>query len=92
MYAGQVVERGASRQVIAAPRMPYTRALLDATPRIEAVRPRGSAIPGRPPDTGRAPAGCRFHARCPRAQAHCATEAPPLAGPPDHEYRCWHPL
>jgi oligopeptide/dipeptide ABC transporter ATP-binding protein len=92
MYAGQVVERGPSRAIAAEPRMPYTRALLDATPRLTRERSRPAPIAGRPPAAGALPSGCRFHPRCPIAQDRCRTEAPPLHHDGQRSYRCWYPL
>jgi oligopeptide/dipeptide ABC transporter ATP-binding protein len=73
MYAGEIVERGPTASVLAAPRHPYTRALLDAVPSV--ARPRRLVgIPGRP--TGRVAAvGCGFADRCAFAQRECATTA-----------------
>ena len=81
MYAGRVCETGSVRTIFASPLHPYTRALLDSTPRIDRSyrRVRGqrlSAISGRPPDMARPPAGCRFHDRCPDRIADCARVTP----------------
>jgi peptide/nickel transport system ATP-binding protein len=72
--------------------MPYTRALLDATPRLTRERSRPAPIAGRPPAAGALPSGCRFHPRCPIAQDRCRTEAPPLHHDGQRSYRCWYPL
>jgi oligopeptide/dipeptide ABC transporter ATP-binding protein len=70
MYAGQIVEAGAVSEVFHAPRMPYTRALLDSLPRIgrDAPGARLPAIPGQVPSPSALPAGCAFHPRCSHAQ------------------------
>ncbi|MDQ1566337.1 MAG: hypothetical protein QOF96_1217, partial [Actinomycetota bacterium] len=76
MYLGRVVEIGPADAVLAEPRHPYTRALLDAVPRIDpaaAGRPR-PVLPGEVPDATRIPGGCRFHPRCPEAFAPCGPE------------------
>jgi peptide/nickel transport system permease protein len=76
LYAGRVVESGPTRQLIARPRHPYTRALLDASP-----RPGGGpvhALPGAPPSPSQLPAGCAFAARCPRVLPMCHSEQPEL--------------
>ena len=70
MYAGRMCETGSARTIFASPLHPYTRALLESTPRIDRSyrRVRGqrlTAISGRPPDMTHPPAGCRFHDRCP---------------------------
>ncbi|MEP9361552.1 oligopeptide/dipeptide ABC transporter ATP-binding protein [Nocardioides sp. CN2-186] len=77
MYLGSVVEQGATEALYADPRHPYTRALLDAVPRIDVVRRPGSArLPGEPPSPLDPPAGCAFHPRCPIAVDVCATTVP----------------
>jgi peptide/nickel transport system ATP-binding protein len=75
MYAGQIVELGATRQCFATPRHPYTQGLLDAFPSIHGPNRRLTGIPGSPPDLARPPAGCRFAPRCPHRTDAC--EAPP---------------
>lgn len=76
MYAGEVVEAGPIRDIIAAPRHPYTRALLDAVPSADrAVTPQG--IQGMPP--GHVVEGrCGFSDRCAFADERGRTAAPPL--------------
>ncbi len=64
MYAGKVVEVGAAGAVFAAPRHPYTAALLASLPRLDQPRRALSAIPGAPPDLAGLPPGCAFHPRC----------------------------
>ncbi len=81
MYAGRVCETGSARTIFASPLHPYTRALLESTPRIDRSyrRVRGqrlTAISGRPPDMAHPPAGCRFHDRCPDRIADCARVTP----------------
>ncbi|GII78544.1 ABC transporter ATP-binding protein [Sphaerisporangium rufum] len=81
MYAGQIVEVGAARELITAPRHPYTRALLAAIPRWDGGEVR--AIDGTAPRVTEDWPGCRFAPRCPRAEQICrAGEVPwaPLPG------------
>ncbi|HUZ39709.1 MAG TPA: ABC transporter ATP-binding protein [Streptosporangiaceae bacterium] len=93
MYAGGIVEQAATRRLFSAVRMPYTKALLDAVPRLE--RPPHSPLPvigGRPPDTGALPPGCPFAPRCPSAADRCRQQAPPLLEhEPGHRWACWFP-
>ncbi len=88
MYCGQVVEEGPARTVLAAPRHPYTRALLGCLPVVgSALHP----IPGAPPDPIAPPAGCRFHPRCAEAEAACRHAPPPRrAVGPGHAASCVH--
>jgi len=79
MYAGRIVETAPSRTLFAAPRHPYTRALLDALPPVGGARERLRAIPGGVPDPRRLPPGCAFAPRCPDAIAACVAGVPPLA-------------
>ena len=79
MYAGQVVESGPIEQVFRAPRMPYTRALMDALPRIDRESTgRLPALPGSPPLPGTGRTGCGFLERCAFARAECAEHVPAL--------------
>jgi oligopeptide/dipeptide ABC transporter ATP-binding protein len=94
MYAGQIVERAPARELLRNPMMPYTSALIQSIPSLEGpIHTRLSVIRGRPPDLAATPAGCRFAARCPKANSKCAAETPPLveAAVGGHEYRCWFP-
>jgi peptide/nickel transport system ATP-binding protein len=90
MYAGQIVERGPTEQVLAEPLHPYTRLLLSAAPdpnaptAVEQFHPRrplaGAVDPG---------AGCRFTPRCPLAIERCTHETPTLVeARPSQSARC----
>jgi peptide/nickel transport system ATP-binding protein len=94
MYAGRVVETGSTRDIFHGHRMPYTRALLDSSPKVtNPSHTRLSAIPGRPPNLSRLPEGCSFAPRCAYATARCHTERPELqAAGPGHTFACWNPL
>ena len=95
MYAGRIVERAPTRSLFEHTRHPYTEALLKSIPKLAHAEPlKLDAIAGRPPDLVKPPAGCKFAARCPYAQAKCMTEEPPLvdADIPGHAYRCFFPV
>lgn len=77
LYAGKLVERGDTDAVLAAPRHPYTRLLIDSLPELE-TRKAFIGIPGLPPSLFNRPTGCRFHARCPFAFDRCRSEEPAL--------------
>ena len=74
MYAGQIVEMGPAREILAHPLHPYTRALLESVPKLGAETDRLTGIHGSVPRLGAFPSGCRFHPRCPEARPACATE------------------
>ena len=94
MYAGQIVEHGQTQTVFDTMRHPYTQALLESIPRIEADRTAMLySIPGAPPDLANPPVGCRFAARCRYARDRCQTEDPALGGDdPAHTYACFYPV
>ena len=75
MYAGRLVEVAPIRDIITAPRHPYTRLLIDSLPSLE--RKGGlRGIPGLAPLLRDLPPGCAFHPRCPMAEARCRVEKP----------------
>ncbi|HWH84251.1 MAG TPA: oligopeptide/dipeptide ABC transporter ATP-binding protein, partial [Burkholderiaceae bacterium] len=84
MYLGKVVERAPKAALFAAPRHPYTRALLASTPRIDrAQRRERQVLGGELPSPVNPPSGCAFHQRCPFAIERCRVEVPvlrPLGG------------
>jgi oligopeptide/dipeptide ABC transporter ATP-binding protein len=77
MYAGEIVEEGATLDVLKRPRMPYTVGLLASTRRSKAA-PRLPSIPGTPPSLGERPTSCRFAPRCPLAIDRCREGPVPL--------------
>ena len=84
MYLGQLVEVASRDELFASPLHPYTRALISAIPALtlQARRER-IRLAGDVPSAMRVPPGCRFHTRCPFAEARCRTEEPafrPVAG------------
>jgi peptide/nickel transport system ATP-binding protein len=95
MYAGRIVETGSTRDVFAHHRMPYTRALLEGSPKVSnPSHTRLLAIPGRPPNLLDLPKGCAFAPRCAFATDQCREERPELeaADEPGHTFACWNPL
>jgi oligopeptide/dipeptide ABC transporter ATP-binding protein len=79
MYLGSIVEHGPVGEVMTDPRHPYTRALLSAVPRLDAVEGAPALqLAGEPPSPLSPPSGCAFHPRCPAALPACAIERPAL--------------
>ena len=90
MYLGQVVELGPAYALFDNPAHPYTRALLSSIPAMDPERrTEKAAISGDPPNPINPPSGCRFHTRCPVAQAVCSQLAPTLGkGHSAHPVAC----
>ena len=90
MYAGRIVETGPTRQVLSAPRHPYTIGLLQSIPPLDGARRRELvAIEGAPPDLSVEITGCPFRDRCAWAIPQCAEIDPPLESvAPRHEVAC----
>ncbi len=92
MYLGHIFEITTPAELYANPIHPYTQALLSAVcvpdPDIEASRER-IILEGEVPSPANPPAGCSFHARCPKAQPSCSTTVPDLKQVgDDHEVAC----
>jgi peptide/nickel transport system ATP-binding protein len=83
MYLGRIVETGPVETLFSEPLHPYTRALMDALPRVALIKERKPRLVGEIPDPRSPPPGCRFHTRCPLAlrdsglMAHCRSVDPP---------------
>ncbi|RMF16775.1 MAG: ABC transporter ATP-binding protein [Candidatus Dadabacteria bacterium] len=91
MYLGKIVELGSPEDVLDHSRHPYTRALVEAVPEIDARGRRRVILGGEPPSPINPPRGCAFAGRCPRAQDRCHTEDAVLTGD-DHQVACHYPL
>ena len=91
MYAGRVVEAGATDRVSRQPRHHYTAGLVRAIPDLAGLR-SASAIPGSPPDLVQLTPGCAFAPRCPAADLRCRTEQPPGRPVEGRIVECHHPV
>ena len=91
MYAGKIVETGTAHDIYRNPRHPYTIALLNSVPRLDATeRVRLDAIQGLPPDLVDLPQGCSFAPRCKYAYERCTQETPVLVETDtNHTSACW---
>ncbi|MEP7135410.1 MAG: ABC transporter ATP-binding protein [Chloroflexota bacterium] len=93
MYAGNLIEKAATRNLLDNPLHPYTLALLAATsdPDARNADTFKEVPPGEPPSLVNPPKGCRFHPRCAKAIAGlCDEKFPPDFEPePDHFVACW---
>ncbi|MGQ4274632.1 ABC transporter ATP-binding protein [Terrihabitans sp. B22-R8] len=76
MYAGEVVEQGLIDDVLVQPRHPYSSGLLRSLPSLSPRKSPLPAIPGRVPQRGQMPEGCRFRPRCTYAQPKCEEKQP----------------
>ncbi len=77
MYAGNIVERGAVREIFYGPQHPYTEGLLKSMPRLTGTEQTElPSIPGQPPNLQHLPSGCNFRPRCAYAFDRCRVEEP----------------
>ena len=93
MYAGRIVESANAAGFLAGPQHPYSAGLLDSVPTLaDAHGTELRTIAGTPPAPGTVFPGCRFEPRCPRAQARCQREDPPLVEGTVSMVACHFPL
>jgi oligopeptide/dipeptide ABC transporter ATP-binding protein len=91
MYLGRIVETGPTKEVLANPAHPYSRALRHSAP--EFFEPISDPLPGEIPSPLDLPPGCRFAGRCTIVQADCLMEDPVLMRQThQRSAACYHPL
>src|SRR5262245_50775767 len=91
MYLGRIVELAERQALFARPQHPYTEALLSAVPVPDpAAKPQRVMLKGEVPSPMKPPAGCRFHTRCPYAEARCRSETPLLREVQPGHYAACH--
>lgn len=78
MYAGEVVEQAPVYELFENPKHPYTRGLMASIPKIHDVVDELYSIEGTVPNPAQMPSGCKFHPRCPYADAECMRIHPEL--------------
>ncbi|MGB3177741.1 MAG: ABC transporter ATP-binding protein [Albidovulum sp.] len=93
MYAGRIVEQGAVRQVLRAPRHPYTVGLMRSVPQDVAPRTQLYSVPGTPPSLEALPQGCAFAPRCKARSDECLVSRPALQQiANDRRAACFNPV
>jgi peptide/nickel transport system ATP-binding protein len=92
MYAGKLAELGPVREVLTAPRHPYTAGLMGSTPMASRGKDRLHQIPGAMPRLDAMPDGCAFAPRCPRVQDDCRTEPGPRIEDGQGRAACFYPM
>ncbi len=94
MYAGQIVERGTTSQIIFSPLHPYTKMLMSSiiTPEKGMKGKELPVVSGSPPNLYEIVAGCRFAERCPYVTEECKINEIKFHKIGDREVRCLHPL
>ncbi|MFP3422313.1 ABC transporter ATP-binding protein, partial [Bacillus sp. SIMBA_161] len=89
MYLGNIVETAEADELFANPKHPYTQALLSSIPaQHPMLKQTKIVLKGDPPSPSNPPAGCKFHTRCPFAEAKCKEVVPLLQGPSNHLVAC----
>ncbi|UJW59147.1 ABC transporter ATP-binding protein [Bacillus sp. A116_S68] len=90
MYAGKIVEQGDVRNILKAPKHPYTRGLIRSLPNLTDKQKRLYSIPGNVPKPGSVIQGCLFAERCEEVLDDCLKDEPKLLSlGDDHQCRCF---
>ena len=93
MYLGRAVEKASKQDLFAAPRHPYSKALLSTTPRADPDAKKDRIkLEGELPSPLNVPPGCAFAPRCWLATDACRAAMPPMEGDTPHQVACLHPL
>lgn len=91
LYAFELAEVGPSEQIVHDSSHPYTRALLQAVPNLDAPTDSMQPIAGTAPNPAHVPDGCHYAPRCPLATRECHDEKPPwIDVGEDHQSACFH--
>ncbi|MBR0663418.1 ABC transporter ATP-binding protein [Roseomonas hellenica] len=89
MYAGRIAEIGPVRDVVKAPRHPYTAGLMASIPPLDRRVERLAQIDGAMPRLSAIPQGCAYHPRCPKVFSRCAVDRPELMDAGTTDAACW---
>ena len=89
MYAGRIVEQSSVEDMFDYPAHPYTEALLQSVPDLDADVDTLPSIDGQPPSLDALPVGCAFAPRCIHAYERCEEYPPEFVVAPGHTSRCW---
>jgi peptide/nickel transport system ATP-binding protein len=89
LYAGRLAEIGPVREVIHAPRHPYTRGLMSSIPKLGEGRERLAQIDGAMPRLNAIPPGCAYNPRCPERFERCTEERPSPLPAGGNFVACW---
>ncbi|HHF6549730.1 TPA: dipeptide ABC transporter ATP-binding protein [Haemophilus influenzae] len=92
MYAGQIVEEGAAKDIFREPKHPYTQALLRSLPEFAEGKSRLESLQGVVPGKYDRPTGCLLNPRCPYATEYCRQVEPQLHHIGSHKVKCHTPL
>lgn len=90
MYGGEIVEQNDVYKLFKEPKHPYTKGLLNSTPKIHQLEDSLESIEGNVPTPENMPSGCKFNTRCPFAMKKCIENNPDLENQGDGSLvRCW---